>query len=114
MSVADEYRAHAEDMERLSRSARTDAERQVFIGFAQTWRQMSEEAEFGRRPAAEPEARPTRTQYLTHAVGMEERAKAARTLEERDLFKDFAARWRQLADELETHERRRAEARPRH
>lgn len=112
MTLAEEYRAHADHMERLSRTARTDAEREVFMGFAQTWRQLADESEFGRRRMEEPH--PSRTQYLTHAVEMEERAKAAKTVEERDLFRDFAARWRQLADELQDRSRLQAETRPRH
>ncbi|NEX91583.1 hypothetical protein [Caulobacter sp. 17J65-9] len=114
MSTADEFRAHAEHMERLARGARTDAEREVFMGFATTWRQLADESEYGRRRLAEPPPRPSRTQYLTHAVEMEERAKAAKTGEERELFRDFAARWRQLADELSAHARGVAETRPRH
>jgi hypothetical protein len=94
------FRANAARMERLARTAATDAEREVFEGFALSWRRLAESPP-PESPA--PETRefdaPAPERYRAYAEEMEEQARAAASPEERDLFQDFAQRWRRLADD---------------
>jgi hypothetical protein len=100
-TVSERYRENALRMGRLARFARTDAEREIFLSFALTWKRLAEDAEGLSAPPELEEPSPSSTpeRYFAHAEELEAQARAARTPEERDLFLDMAARWRQLADE---------------
>jgi hypothetical protein len=101
-TVSEHYRENALRMGRLARHAKTDAEREVFLNFALTWKRLAEDAE-GRGVPVEVDdpVAPAPDRYLAHAEELESQARAARTSEERELFLDMAARWRQLAEEAE-------------
>jgi hypothetical protein len=99
MTLQQRFHANAARMDQLAQAAPTDAEREMFRSFADNWRRLAEGPQAPPPESAPVEpAAPAPDRYLSYAQDMEQQARAAASPEERDLFRDFAARWRDLAE----------------